>query len=96
MTIGVCRLTLRLPENHSLKEKRQVLKSITSRVRNRFNVSIAEVDENDRWQLAVLGISCVSNGPQHAQQVISTVVDFIERERPDVEIVDYQVEIIPN
>lgn len=94
MTVGICHLTLRLPQNHSLKEKRRVLKSLAARVHNRFNVSVAEVEGNDRWQLAVLGISCVSNGSQHAQRVIAAVVDFIEKDRPDLEVVDCQVEII--
>ena len=95
MNVGVCRIKLRLPENMSLKGKRQVLKSITSRVKNRFNVSIAEVDANDLWQLAVLGISCVSNDNRQTNEVLSKVVDFVTRGRFDVEVLDYEVEILP-
>jgi len=58
MNIGVCKVKLRLPENLSLKGKRRVLKSITARVRNKFNVSVAEIDDNDLWQLSTLGICC--------------------------------------
>src|SRR5208282_6567577 len=61
MVIGVMRLTLFLPENHSLKGKRQVLRAIKARVRNKFNVSVAETDENDMWQRAELGICQVGN-----------------------------------
>ena len=95
MNVGVCRIKLRLPENMSLKGKRQVLKSITSRVKNRFNVSIAEVDANDLWQLAVLGISCVSNDNRQTNEVLSKVVDFVTQGRFDVEVLDYEVEILP-
>ena len=95
MNVGVCRIKLRLPENMSLKGKRQVLKSITSRVKNRFNVSIAEVDSNDLWQLATLGISCVSNSSRQTDEVLSKVVDFVTQGRFDVEVLDYEVEILP-
>jgi uncharacterized protein YlxP (DUF503 family) len=95
MNVGVCRIKLRLPENMSLKGKRQVLKSITSRVKNKFNVSIAEVDANDLWQLAVLGVSCVSNDGRQTNEVLSKVVDFVTEGRFEVEILDYEVEILP-
>ena len=95
MNVGICRIKLRLPENLSLKGKRQVLKSITTRVRNRFNVSIAEVDDQDLWQLATLGICCISNNNRHANEVLSKVVDFIINGRFDVEILDYEIEILP-
>ena len=94
MNIGVCKVRLRLPENENLKGKRQILKSITERVKNRFNVSIAEVDDQELWQLVSVGITCVSNSPQHANQMLSNVVAFIEKSRFDVEMLDYEVEII--
>jgi uncharacterized protein YlxP (DUF503 family) len=94
MHVGVCRVSFRLPENLSLKGKRQVLKSITSRVRNKFNVAVAEVGDNDVWQLATIGICCVSNNSRYSNQVLSKVVDFIENSRFDVEMLDYEIEII--
>ena len=94
MNVGVCKVSLRLPENMSLKGKRQVLKSITSRVRNKFNISIAEVDDNDMWQLATIGICCISNNRRHTNQVLSKVVDFVIKSRFEVEMLDYQIEII--
>ena len=94
MNIGVCKITLRLPENLSLKGKRQVVKSITSRVKNQFNVSVAEVDDNDLWQLATLGVSCVSNSKRHANEVLSKVVDFIANSRFEAELLDYEIEIL--
>ena len=95
MNVGVCRVSLRLPENLSLKGKRQVLKSITARIRNKFNVSVAEIDDHDLWQLASLGICCVSNSKRHTNEVLSKVVDFIIGARFDVEVVDYEIEILP-
>jgi uncharacterized protein YlxP (DUF503 family) len=94
MNVGVCRVQLRLPENMSLKGKRQVLKSITSRVRNKFNVAVAEVDDNDMWQLATIGICCVSNNKRYTNQVLSRVVNFITSSRFEIEILDYEIEII--
>ncbi|MFC1941375.1 DUF503 domain-containing protein [Chloroflexota bacterium] len=95
MHVGVCHIRFRLPENSSLKGKRRVLKSIAARVRNKFNVSVAEIDDQDLWQLATLGISCVSNDKRHANEVLSRVVDFITEGRFEVEMLDYQIEIIP-
>jgi uncharacterized protein YlxP (DUF503 family) len=94
MNVGVCKVSLRLPENLSLKGKRQVLKSIISRVRHKFDVSVAEVDDHDVWQLATVGIGYVSNDKRHTNQVLSKVVDFMTNSRFDVEILDYEIEIL--
>ncbi len=95
MNVGVSKLTLRLPENQSLKGKRRVISSVCSRVRNKFNVSIAEVDHQDSWQLAALGITCASNNSRHVEDVLSEVVSFIERSREDFEVIGDEREIIP-
>jgi uncharacterized protein YlxP (DUF503 family) len=95
MNVGVCRISLRLPENLSLKGKRQVVKSITTQVKNKFNVSIAEVDDQDLWQLATLGICCVSNNKRYTNKVLSKVVGFITNSRFEIEILNYEIEILP-
>ena len=95
MNIGVCKIRLRLPENLSLKGKRHVLKSIITRVGSKFNVSVAEVDDHDLWQLATLGICCVSNNKRHTNEILSKVVNFIVNSRFEVEILDYEIEILP-
>jgi len=95
MNVGVCRVRLRLPENLTLKGKRQVIKSITTRVSNKFNVSVAEVDDHDLWQLATIGICCVSNDKRHTNEVLSKIVDSIVGGRFEVEVVDYAIEILP-
>ena len=94
MNVGVCKLRFRLPENLSLKGKRQVLKSITAQVSNKFNVSVAEVDDQDLWQLATLGVCYVSNNKRHTNEVLSRVVTFITNNRFDIEILDYELEIL--
>jgi hypothetical protein len=92
MHIGVCKVTLRIPENQSLKGKRRVIGSLGSRIRNKFNVSIAEVSDNDTWQIAVLGITCVSNSSRHADEIISNVVNYIESSREDLEVIGVEQE----
>jgi uncharacterized protein YlxP (DUF503 family) len=94
VNIGVARVSLRIPENMSLKGKRQVVKSIIGRVRSRFDVAVAEVDDNDVWQLATIGICAISNNKRHSNQVLSKVVNFIINGHFDVEILDYNIEII--
>ena len=94
MHVGTCIVKLRLPENGSLKGKRQVSRSIIERVKNRFNVSIAEVEDQDLWQALTLGISCVSNSAPHANEILSKVVNFIENNGFDAELVDCEIEIV--
>jgi len=95
MNVGTCRVKLRFPENLSLKGKRQILKSVTTRLRSKFNVSVAEVDDNDLWQVASLGICCVSNNKRYTNEVLSKAMDFIVNGRFDVEMLDYEIEILP-
>jgi len=94
MNIGALRVRLRIPENHSLKGKRMVVKSITSRVKNKFNVSIAEIEDHDMWQVATLGITCVSNDSRHANETLSHIMNFIEANRGDAEVLDYEIELL--
>jgi uncharacterized protein YlxP (DUF503 family) len=94
MYVGICHITLRIPENHSLKGKRQVVKSIVARLQNRYNVSVAEVDANDAWQIAGIGVCCVSNSADYVSQLLESVIDHIESSRPDVEVTDYETDVI--
>jgi uncharacterized protein YlxP (DUF503 family) len=95
MHVGVGIIRLRIPENGSLKDKRHVVKSILSQVTSRFKVAAAEVDDNDSWRLATIGISCISNDPRHANEIISNVAAFISETRFEAEILEYHTEIIP-
>ena len=87
-------MTLHLPEASSLKEKRQVARSLSDRIRNRFNVAVAEVEDADMRQRLTLGVCCVSNDRGHADAMLSSLISFIEESRFDVELLDIQTEII--
>ncbi len=91
MIVGVCTIELRLPETRSLKGKRQILKSMTTRVKNNFNVSIAEVDYQDKWQRALLGVAVVSTAHDHANGILSKVVNFVDSMYV-AEMLDYHIE----
>ena len=94
MHIGYCRLVLYLPEVTNLKGKRQVARSLTARIRNQFNVAVAEVADQELWQRLTLGLCCLSNDSRHANEILAKVVNFIEESRRDLELVDYETEII--
>ena len=94
MNTGICKVKLHIPESQSLKAKRRIVKSVVSRLQNQFNISIAEVDDQDLWQLATLGISCVSNSSRHDDETLTNVLNFIVQNYPELEIVDHKIEII--
>ena len=94
MHIGVCRIMLHLPDSVSLKDKRRVARSLSARIRNTFNVAVAEVADQELWQRLTLAVCCVSTDSAHANEMVSKVVVFIEESRQDLELLDYQTEII--
>jgi uncharacterized protein YlxP (DUF503 family) len=84
VTVGIARLTLFIAGSHSLKEKRMVLRRVKDLVRQRFNVSIAEVgDDNDVWQRAVLGVAVVGNDRRFVESALAEVTGFV-RGKADV------------
>ncbi len=93
MVVGVCDISLLIHDSQSLKDKRQVIKSLQEKVRNRFNVSVAEVGSNDVWQRAELGVAAVGNDRAFINSVIDKVVNFIENLHV-AEIIDHRIEII--
>ncbi|MFO7169935.1 MAG: DUF503 domain-containing protein [Chloroflexota bacterium] len=94
MIVASCLITLHLPGVHSLKEKRSIVKSLLGRMRSRFNVSAAEVAEQDIHGRAVLGVACVSGSGGYAQGQLEALVRWIEEERPDVTILDADIELL--
>ncbi len=78
MVVGVLRLVLSIPGAGSLKDKRQVLRKLLDRVKARFNVSIAEVGDNDLWQRAVVGVSAVGNDRRFVNETLDKVLHFVE------------------
>jgi len=78
LVVGVLRIVLYLPENHSLKGKRGVIRSIKARVSNKFNVSIAECDDHDNWQRVTLGVAQIGNERDHVDRALREVSAFVQ------------------
>ncbi len=79
MIIAIAKIKLGAPWVHSLKEKRMIVKSIIDKVKHKFNVSIAEVENQDIHQTIVIGIALVSNSSSHGDSVLQKVIDYIEK-----------------
>ncbi|MCX7824762.1 MAG: DUF503 domain-containing protein [Verrucomicrobiae bacterium] len=93
MVIGILAVDLSFPDAQSLKDKRQSLMSLKTKIRHTFNVSVAEIGELDLWQSGTLGIVTVSNDQRHANEVLSKVADFVERFDGAV-MEDYQMQFL--
>ncbi len=95
VTVGAARVTLYLEGSFSLKDKRQVVRSITQKVRNQFNVGIAEVADLDDPRVATLVVVCVSNSAPHADEMLASVVRFIEARVEMGVLGEVETELIP-
>ncbi len=93
MIVGTCRVKLFLHGNNSLKGKRRVVKSIKDRIRKKFNVSIAEIDNQDDWKNIVLGIATVSNDQKFIHKILENVITSIDYMHL-AEMLDYKTEIL--
>ena len=93
MTVGVLQLELSIPGAFSLKDKRQVVKSLKDRIAHAHNVSIAEVGALDEHRRAILGMAMVSNDKRYVEGALSKLVDFI-RMAPQASLIDYQIELL--
>jgi uncharacterized protein YlxP (DUF503 family) len=93
MVVGLCTVELYIPDGHSLKAKRQVLLSLKDRLRDKFNVTIAEVGDQDLWQKAVLGIACVANEGAYVNKVLDQAINVI-RSIPTIELVQFRIELL--
>ena len=94
MSIGILTLDLHLPGCTSLKEKRSRLSPLIARLRREFNISVAEVDRLDAWQEAVIVCALVSNSPAHTQRSLQVIIDWIEKNWPDIDLTNDQLEIL--
>ena len=92
MHVGILKIKLHLPITNSLKGKRSIVQSTSNQIRNRFQVAVAEVDKNELWQIAVIGIVCVSNSSRHSSQVLDSVLQFVDSSQ--VEITESQIDVI--
>ena len=96
MNVAIARVSLRLSQSRSLKTRRQAARSLTQRIRTRFNVSVAQDIEadGDLWQSLTLAVSCLSNDASYLESVLDDVVRYVENVRPDLEVLDYGIEVI--
>lgn len=93
MFVGSMQVELHLHGVLSLKEKRFALKSIKTKLRNQYNISIAEVDYHDKWQRSLLGIACVSKDKNFIDMTFAKVIKFIDNDHR-VEIIDHLIEML--
>jgi uncharacterized protein YlxP (DUF503 family) len=92
MVVGLLRMELHLPASHSLKAKRSVVNHIKERLRSRFNASVAEIDHQDLWQRAALGVAVVSGEGAGLDRVLRDILEVVERE-DRLQVLDYQIRI---
>jgi uncharacterized protein YlxP (DUF503 family) len=93
MIIGILKLDLFLGGCRSLKDKRQILNSFKKRLRDNFNVSVAEIEYQDKWQRVLFAVVCVGNDKQFVNGLLDRAVGFI-RSNPKIMVVDYKLEIL--
>jgi uncharacterized protein len=93
MTVGLCTIELYIPDGHSLKAKRKILLSLKERLRNKFNVSVAEVGDHDLWQKAILGMACVANEGAHVNRVLDQALNVV-RSIPTIELLNSRIELL--
>ncbi len=93
MVVGVCHILFIVHESNSLKAKRQVLKKLVDKIRNRFNVSVAEVGSNDLWQKGEIAISTVGTDGAVINSLLDKVLNFVE-DLGIVEVIDHSIELI--
>jgi uncharacterized protein YlxP (DUF503 family) len=92
MVVGTLKIKFRLSDNRSLKGKRKIVRSMVGKVRNKFNMSIAEVGSNDRWQKIELGVSAIGNDRRHIDSSLNSVLRFLDS-LCLAQIVDTEMEI---
>jgi uncharacterized protein YlxP (DUF503 family) len=94
MVVGICTIELGLASSNSLKDKRSVIKPLILQMRREFNVSVAEVDGQDAWRSAIVGVAAVSNDAAYLHGLFEQLIKWIENSRLEVEVQDWQVEIV--
>lgn len=93
MLLGTCTINLYFPDSHSLKDKRSIVKSIKLRIRNNFNVSVAEINNYGLWKNTTLGIACIGNKKRYLDSVINEVIKFIEQQNK-LQVINFKTTIL--
>lgn len=93
MHIGTLTIVVRIHDTQSLKDKRQIIKSLIEKTRQKFNISMAEVDDLDNWRKATIGVACVANDGAYVNSVLDKVVDTLEG-NPAIEVAGIDLEML--
>ena len=93
MLIGICQIDLYLPNSHSLKDKRNLLKSIKLRIRHNYNVSISEIDNFELWKNTTLGVTCIGNEKKYLNKVLNEIILFLEKQN-SVQLTKFEINLI--
>jgi len=93
MLIGICQIDLYLPNSHSLKDKRNLLKSIKLRIRHNYNVSISEIDNFELWKNTTLGVACIGNEKKYLNKVLNEIILFLEKQN-SVQLMKFEINLI--
>jgi uncharacterized protein YlxP (DUF503 family) len=93
MHVGILQVRLHVPDANSLKEKRQVVKSILDRTRSRYAVAAAELEEHDKHRIAVLGFASVSGSHHHAREVVQKILESL-RTHPAARVIEHELEVL--
>jgi len=93
MLIGICKINLYLPNSRSLKDKRNILKSIKLRIRNRYNVSVSEINNSDLWKNTTLGIACIGNDKKYLNKILNEIILFLEKQN-ESQLTKFEINII--
>ncbi len=94
MVVGICTIELCLPENQSLKGKRKIVNGLKGRLKSRFNISVAEIDNLDIWQRATLGVAMINSNRRYVDQEFSKILNFIESSQYAPYLMDYFIEFV--
>ncbi len=93
MLLGICTINLYFPDSHSLKDKRNIVKSIKLRIRNNFNVSVSEINNYDLWKNTILGIACIGNEKKYLNNVLNEVIKFIDNQNK-LQLINFETTIL--
>ncbi|NMA01314.1 MAG: DUF503 domain-containing protein [Clostridia bacterium] len=92
MIIGTITFKIHIPYAHSLKEKRSVVKSIIAKIQNKFNLSVAEIDLQNQWQFALIGVAMIANKTKIIEQQITRVIEFLDKQT-EFEVIEIKTDI---
>lgn len=92
MIIGLCELFIHLPNCHSLKDKRSVIKSLKSSIRKKYNISIAEIGYKDSWKRSTIGIGCVGDNRKLIDRIINKMINELDQ-NPEIQLINFQITI---